>query len=227
MRSDFFSVHPVIDWLLNIASGVGGYLGIFVVSILGNFIPFIPIPYLVAVYLYAALIPGSNPLLVGIISGVGGGVGKLIVYLVSRGASRVVLSEDTRERYNKLSKMLGNWGMLAVFLFAATPSPDDAIVIPLGLMGYSPLKFFIGITAGKILISIVTAYSGRIVAHMTGGMFWYELLVSIVLFIAVMLIISLLDWEGILTLLGEKGLKGLRDEISKKGLGVLLARRNK
>lgn len=215
-------MHPLLEWLIRIASGIGGYLGIFVISILGNLIPFIPIPYLVAVYLYAAFIPGSNPILVGIVSGLGAGVGKLIVYLFSRGASHVVLSQATRERYSKISSLLGNWGMIAVFLFAATPSPDDAIIIPLGLMGYNPFKFFLGVTMGKILISIATAYSGRIVARLTGGLFWEELVISIVLFIIVMVVVSLFNWEGILTILGEKGLKGLKEEINKKGMAQVL-----
>lgn len=219
-------MHPLIEWLIKVASGIGGYLGIFVVSILGNLLPFIPIPYLIAVYLYASFIPGSNPLLIGIVSGLGAGVGKLIVYLASRGASKLLLSEETKKRYDKLSSLLGNWGMIAVFLFAATPSPDDAIIIPLGLMGYNPLKFFIGITLGKILISIATAYTGHMVAKATGGLFWTELLVSIILFIIVMLVITLINWEGILTILGEKGYKGLREEIRRKGLPQILFSRS-
>jgi len=214
-------VHPLLDWLLRIASGVGGYLGIFVISIIGNLIPFIPIPYLVAVYLYSALIPGSNPLLVGVVSGVGAGLGKLLVYLASRGASHFIISKETRERYTRISSMLGKWGAVAVFLFAATPSPDDAIVIPLGLMGYDPLKFFLGVASGKIIISVLVAYTGVAVARITRGEFFMELLVSIILFVIVMLIISLIDWENILTILAERGVKGLLEEVKNKGLGAV------
>ncbi|QOJ78311.1 hypothetical protein IG193_05970 [Infirmifilum lucidum] len=211
----------MIDWLLRIASGVGGYLGVFVISVLGNLIPFIPIPYLVAVYLYAALIPGCNPILLGLVSGVGAGFGKLLIYFTSRGVSHIVLSEDTRKRYSRLSSMLGMWGAIAVFLFAATPSPDDVIIVLLGLMGYNPLKFFIGVTAGKVVISILTAYTGMAVAEITGGEFWIELTASIVLFIVVMVVISLIDWEGVLVTLGERGVKGLVDEVKSKGLAAV------
>lgn len=211
----------MIDWLLRIASGVGGYLGIFVISVLGNLIPFIPIPYLAAVYLYAALIPGCNPILLGLVSGVGAGFGKLLVYLASRSISRLVLSENAREKYSRLSSMLGNWGAIAVFLFAATPSPDDAIIVPLGLMKYDPLKFFLGVTAGKVVISILTAYTGTVIAEITGREFWVDLIVSIVLFIVVMVVISLIDWEEVLTALCERGIKGLVDEVKSKGLAAV------
>jgi membrane protein DedA with SNARE-associated domain len=215
-------MHPLITWLLEIAKGVGGYLGIFVISILGNLIPFIPIPYLVAVYLYATFIPGSNPLLIGVISGVGAGVGKLIVYLASRESALVVLSEASRRRYERIGRLLGNYGALFVFLFAATPSPDDAIIIPLGFMKYDPLKFFLAVTLGKILISIATAYAGKTVAHVLRENFLGELVLSIALFVVVMVLLSLINWELILTDLGEMGLARFLSELRRNGFSKYL-----
>lgn len=220
-------MHPLLRWLFQVASGVGGYLGIFVVSILGNLIPFIPIPYLLVVYLYAAFIPGSNPLSVGLVSGLGAGVGKLLVYLFSRGASSVVLSNETRERYARVSKMIGNWGMFAVFLFAATPSPDDVIIIPLGFMGYDPLKFFLGVTAGKVAISIAAAYTGRVVSKLSHGEFWTATIVSVVLFMIVMVLLLVLDWEKILEVVSERGLRGLIEELRRGGSGFLVKKKQK
>ncbi|ABL77741.1 VTT domain-containing protein [Thermofilum pendens] len=210
-------MHPLLAWLLSIARGVGGYLGIFVISILGNLIPFIPIPYLVAVYLYAAYVPGSNPFLVGVVSGVGAGVGKLLVYLFSRGGARLFMSQESRERFEKIGKMLGNYGAIAVFLFAVTPSPDDAIIIPLGMMGYHPLKFFAAVTAGKIIISIATAFAGKAVFQLAGENFLESLATSIALFVVVMLLIYLLDWEAILSDLGSKGARGFLEDLRREG----------
>jgi len=215
-----------VDWLLSIAEGVGGYLGIFVVSVIGNLIPFMPIPYLVAVYLYSAYMPGSNPFLVGIVSGLGGGVGKLAVYYMSRGAA-MLLSEEKRREMERLRQVIGNYGALAVFIFAATPSPDDVVIAALGLMGYDPLKFFVAVTAGKTLISILTAYTGRIVVETVGEEnFWLSLGVSIVLFIAVMVLMTLVNWSRIFEVLGERGWRGLYEEIRREGvIGFLFSRR--
>ncbi|RLE61094.1 MAG: hypothetical protein DRJ35_01410 [Thermoprotei archaeon] len=217
----------IVDLLIQIADIFGGYLGIFVVSVVGNLIPFIPIPYLVAVYLYAAYIPGSNPFLVGVVSGIGGGVGKLAVYYLSRGAS-VFISDKSKKKLEKMREILGNYGALAVFLFAATPSPDDVIIALLGLMKYNVLKFFVSITAGKILISVLTAYTGRIVVETLGReKFWESVVVSIVIFVIVMLVVTFINWEKILEILGTKGWKGLLEEINKKGLRKILFENNK
>ncbi len=215
-----------VDWLLSIAEGVGGYLGIFVVSVIGNLIPFMPIPYLVAVYLYSAYMPGSNPLLVGLVSGLGGGVGKLAVYYMSRGAS-LLLSEEKRREMERLRQVIGNYGALAVFIFAATPSPDDVVIAVLGLMGYDPLKFFISVTAGKTLISILTAYTGRIVVEAVGEEnFWLSLGVSIVLFIVTMILMTLINWNRIFEVLGERGWRGIYEDMRRKGIVKFLFSRD-
>lgn len=217
----------IINLLIQIADIFGGYLGIFVVSVLGNLIPFIPIPYLVAVYLYAAYIPGSNPFLVGVVSGIGGGVGKLAVYYLSRGAS-VFISNKSKKKLEKMRAILGNYGALAVFLFAATPSPDDVIIALLGLIKYNVLKFFVSVTAGKILISVLTAYTGRIVVETLGReKFWESVVVSIVIFVIVMLIVTFINWDRILEIVGTRGWKGLLEEINKKGLRKILFENNK
>jgi len=207
----------LIDLLLAVAEGVGGYAGIFVVSILGNLIPFIPIPYLVAVYLYAAYMPGSDPLLVGLVSGLGGGIGKLVVFYLSREASRL-LSPEKRREMERLSKMLGNYGAAAVFIFAATPSPDDVVIALLGVMKYDVKKFFVSVTAGKILISVVTAYTGRVVVDLVGREhFWESLAASIALFVIAMVFLTTINWSNVLAIMGEKGLRGLLEEAKEKG----------
>jgi membrane protein DedA with SNARE-associated domain len=220
-------MHPFIKWLFDVAKWVGGYPGIFVTSLLGNLLPFMPIPYLFVVYLYATFIPGSNPILVGIVSGLGGGVGKLLVYLASREGAHVVLSEESQKRYERIGKLLGNYGALMVFLFAVTPSPDDVIIIPLGLMKYDPLRFFVAVTIGKILISIATAYAGKTVAVLTKESLLYEIIASILLFLFVMILLVIVDWELLLTDLGEKGLQRFLMELRRNGFSRYLRRTNR
>jgi uncharacterized membrane protein YdjX (TVP38/TMEM64 family) len=47
---------------------------------------------------------------------------------------------------------------LLIFVVAATPIPDEPVVIPLGLMKYNPAKFFVFFFLGKLSIIIVGAY---------------------------------------------------------------------
>ncbi len=219
----------IISWLINIANSFGGYLGIFIISILGNLIPFIPIPYLVAVYLYSAYIPGSNPVLVGMVSGLGGGLGKLIVFVISYGASHLV-PEEKMKQFITLKKMLGNYGALAVFIFAATPSPDDVVIALLGIMRYNVTKFFVSVTLGKIVISILTAYLGKSIVIILGEEnFWYSLIISIAIFTIAMIVITLLDWMKIMENVTELGWRGFLKRIRERGVEefIISARRKR
>lgn len=203
--------------------GLGGYATIFVVALLGTIVPFVPIPYLAAVYFLSLLLP-ENPFVIGFVSGLGAGVGKVVVYLMGRGA-RVLLSKETAERYERMGKLLRNYGALAVFLFSATPSPDDVIIIPLGMMKYNVLKLFAGLVAGKTVIATTVAHGGRAVAWIAGGELLTGLAISIVLFIIVMLILIFLDWEAMLTTLGERGVREFIRELRSKGLAAFVRKR--
>ncbi len=208
-----------MPWLYEVAKAVGGYAGIFVVSALGNMIPFIPIPYLAAVYFYSMRV-GAHPLLIGVVSGLGGAVGKLAVYALGRG-SRILLKRETRDRYERIGKLLRSYGALAAFLFAVTPSPDDVIVIPLGLMKYDALKLFLGLAAGKIVLSTATAYAGRTVAALARHELVLELVASLVLFGIVIALLVFFDWEKILETLADRGIKGLAAELKERGLAAV------
>ncbi len=214
-----------MPWLYDAAKAVGGYAGIFIVSVLGNAIPFISVPYLAVVYFYSMKIAEASPLLVGVVSGLGGAVGKLAVYAVGRG-SRVFLKKETRERYERIGKLLRSYGALAAFLFAVTPSPDDVIVIPLGLMKYDIFKLFLGLAAGKIVLSIATAYAGRTVATFAKHELLLELAASLVLFGIVIALLVFFDWEKILETIADRGFKGFVSELKEKGFAAVVKSRS-
>jgi membrane protein DedA with SNARE-associated domain len=211
--------------LYDAAKAVGGYAGIFIVSVLGNAIPFISVPYLAVVYFYSMKIAEASPLLVGVVSGLGGAVGKLAVYAVGRG-SRVFLKKETRDRYERIGKLLRSYGALAAFLFAVTPSPDDVIVIPLGLMKYDIFKLFLGLAAGKIVLSIATAYAGRTVAKFAKHELLLELAASLVLFGIVIALLVFFDWEKILETIADRGFKGFVSELKEKGFAAVVKSRS-
>jgi membrane protein DedA with SNARE-associated domain len=211
--------------LYDAAKAVGGYAGIFIVSVLGNAIPFISVPYLAVVYFYSMKIAEASPLLVGVVSGLGGAVGKLAVYAVGRG-SRVFLKKETRDRYERIGKLLRSYGALAAFLFAVTPSPDDVIVIPLGLMKYDIFKLFLGLAAGKIVLSIATAYAGRTVATFAKHELLLELAASLVLFGIVIALLVFFDWEKILETIADRGFKGFVSELKEKGFAAVVKSRS-
>jgi len=70
------------------------------------------------------------------------------------------LSEKSRQRLDTEAVKVKRWAFLLLYIAAATPIPDEPVVIPLGLMKYSPAKFFLSYFLGKITITIAGAFLG-------------------------------------------------------------------
>ncbi len=212
-----------MDWLLSLALAVGGYAGIFLVSVIGNVIPFMPIPYLAVIFLYTAYIPDANPFLVGVVSGVGGGVGKLFVYLLSMSASKL-LPPETLERLQAFRELMGKYGALAVFVFAATPSPDDVIIAILGIARYSITKFFIAVTLGKIVISVATAYFGKAMNFLVYQDPLIGTVATIVLLVIFTWVVLKIDWIAVLEVVNREGWRGLMRRARRGELELFVSR---
>ncbi len=73
------------------------------------------------------------------------------------------LSEKSQTRLDVKAGKIRRWAFLLLYLAAATPIPDEPIVIPLGLMKYSPAKFFSSYFLGKITITIAGVFLGSFV----------------------------------------------------------------
>lgn len=70
------------------------------------------------------------------------------------------LSERNQARLDVEARKVRRWAFLLLYLAAATPIPDEPVVIPLGLMKYSPTKFFLSYLLGKITITVAGAFLG-------------------------------------------------------------------
>jgi len=132
-----------------------GYAGTFVIGLLGNAVPFLPVPYLVPIFLLSTIL---NPLWVGISVGIGASFGKCVSYLIGRGGWKM-LGEKRQRELECFSTLLGKYGAVAVYLFASLPLPDDIIVIPFGMIKYSFKKFFAALILGKLTLGLIVAYT--------------------------------------------------------------------
>ena len=134
-----------------------GYVGIFLFSLLVNLIPFIGPSNLVIAGIIGSLFPSFNPFLIGSLIALGATISKTIHFGLAFFAGATVKrrqkndDSDGKKRADDFQKL----GMIALFIAAASPIPDGPIVIPLGLMRYSPIKFFIAFFTGKIIITIL------------------------------------------------------------------------
>lgn len=187
-----------------------GLLGIFLISFIGNAIPYITIPYLVVVMTYVGTVK-VNPLVVGIISGIGAALGKVVVYLLGRLAGKFV-SEERKEHLIKFVLKFEKEIFLAILILAATPSPDDVIYIPVGASRYPLLKFFIACALGKVVISSLTASFGWFLGSGLEllGIPWYLQFIALLALSLYLLYLALaIKWDLVLSAFEENWIKGL------------------
>jgi uncharacterized membrane protein YdjX (TVP38/TMEM64 family) len=131
-----------------------GYLGAFLVSLVGNATVVLPVPTFVLIFAFGA---AFNPFLVGLVTGLGGTIGEMTCYLLGFSGRGVV---ENRQLYDRAVRWLQKWGALTVFVFALTPSPFDVMGMVAGLLRYPFWKFFLATLCGKIIKYIVFALAG-------------------------------------------------------------------
>ncbi len=87
------------------------------------------------------------------------------------------------------------WAFLLLFVAAATPIPDEPVVIPLGLMKYNLAKFFTAFFLGKLSITIIGAFLGNWSEDVFSSILSQEAMIvlSIVLTIIVTVILLKVD----------------------------------
>jgi len=136
-----------------------GYLGVFAVSLALNLLPFTSPSNMILAGAVAFLVPAMNPILVGLAVAVAASLAKTAHYYVASYVGAKTGSKSVK--LGSYGRRLGRWGALAAFVVAASPIPDDPVVIPLGMTRYPPAKFFIAYLMGKTLVSVAGAYLGR------------------------------------------------------------------
>src|SRR5438477_1774385 len=103
---------------------VGGnpILVVFLVSIIGNMIPFFPVPYLLFVITIASSFPGLGLFQIAAVSALGASMGKFVSYGVGYGARRALSGSDAR--FDSFRNLVGGSSFLLAMVFVALPLPD-------------------------------------------------------------------------------------------------------
>ncbi len=160
----------MIKALLEIVSAYGGYLGVFAISFASNSIPFLGVPYLLAVASYAARegIRLGLPAYVALIlaSAAGSTLGKFVVYSVAA-SFRVRMSESTKDNLKYFANHTKRIAFPLIVLFAATPMPDDILYVPLGIARYPLAYYFLGVFVGKtIMVWLASTYFTILIGYL-------------------------------------------------------------
>jgi membrane protein DedA with SNARE-associated domain len=195
------------NWLRDFAVQYG-YLGVFLISLLGATSIFVPIPYTVVIFILGSVVDEFGnwvfePLWIAVAAGAGAAIGEFSGYLLGIGG-RKVISDKYKKRIDFLTKLFKKYGSIAIFVFALTPLPDDLLFIPLGVMRYSLLRAFVPAVIGKFFSNLIIAYSGRLSLEIVKSLFGLEgegtsllvgTIIGIVLLVIVFIIMFKLDWE--------------------------------
>ena len=182
-----------------------GYLGAFLVSLLGTMTIIFPIPYLITLYIMATT-KMYNPLLLGLVSGLGATFGELTLYVLAR-LGRFALSEKKLKDLEYIKRYLDKYGWIAVFIFAATPLPDDILYPFLGLIKYDMAKIVLSCFAGKTILTISVVYAGMfsvdILRYVTGSPSLYINVIVIIIMILSVILILKINWSEVFMKLME------------------------
>jgi membrane protein YqaA with SNARE-associated domain len=135
---------------------VYGYPGIFVISFIGNATLILPAPSFAVVFAVGGAL---NPLLVGVVAGLGATLGELTGYLAGVGGRYVI---ENRVLFNRVERWMRKGGPLVIFILAVIPNPAfDVGGIVAGALKMPVWQFILAAWAGKTIRFTLLALSGQ------------------------------------------------------------------
>jgi len=151
------------------------FLAVFLISIFGNLTVIFPVPYTIALGIIAIfpefniVVYPLNVILLSIFAGLGAGIGEIAAYLLGRGGAKTLEETSYGQSLGNLkAKIEKGWAIPLMFLFAATPIPDDPLLIVLGIVGYSLTRMTIVYIIGKIFFCFYITVLVRVLIAVPG-----------------------------------------------------------
>ena len=207
----------IYNWMLDLSLQFG-YFGAFLVALLGNATFLFPVPYMIITFILGGLTDTTgqflfDPVIVGLVAGLGATIGEMTGYLLGYGGSRFI--EESQR--NAFSKYIGEHPRATPFLIwflAISPLPDDFVILPLGAAKYPWWKVVIPQFVGKSMFMILAAWLGRISFETIGDFMTnydptsiasrgIEVLALLCLIVTLYLLIRI-DWEKMVTIKNEE-----------------------
>jgi uncharacterized membrane protein YdjX (TVP38/TMEM64 family) len=135
-----------------------GYLGIFLVSVLGNATIILPVPVILTAFLGGGI---YNPLVVAFLTAFGATLGELTGYLAGTSGQAVI---DKNPRLKKIESWMQKYGLWTLFVLAALPNPAfDLAGIVAGATKIPVWKYVLVVGTGKLVKFLGFAYLGQAV----------------------------------------------------------------
>jgi uncharacterized membrane protein YdjX (TVP38/TMEM64 family) len=132
-----------------------GYLGLFLLSILGNATIVLPVPIILTAFLGGAIF---NPLIVGVVVSLGATIGEMTGYLAGAGGGEIIKKDP---RVKKIRKWMEKYGLLTLLVLAAIPNPlFDLAGIVAGATKIPIYKYLTVVWVGKFIKFVTISYIG-------------------------------------------------------------------
>jgi len=145
-----------------------GYLGAFLISLIGNatvLLPGIVLPILTGLGVYFYEVTGiGGAVVIGLAGGVGAAIGEMVGYMA--GFSGRGVAERSR-LYGRLVGWVQRWGDIAIFIFALLPLFFDLVGLVAGVLRFPLWRFVLICWLGRTLL-----YVGVVVALTMGVHVW-------------------------------------------------------
>ena len=132
-----------------------GYLGVFIIAILGAAVIIVPVPHLPFIFIMGAIL---NPWLVGLIAGLGEPIGEIPAYMAGYSGRNTM---QNRKVYIRLREWMQRRGTIVLFLFSAIPNFFfDIVGAAAGALHYPFWKYMVVVFAGKTVKGLLVAFAG-------------------------------------------------------------------
>jgi membrane protein DedA with SNARE-associated domain len=165
-------------------------IGVLVGSFLVNLIPFAG-PSNLFIASTAALSVTADPFTIGFLVALGATMAKSIHYIVTFFVGKHI-GEKRRRAIDANALKIKRWAFPLLYIAAATPIPDEPVVIPLGLMKYNPAKFFTAYFLGKVTITIIGAFLGTWTEHVLSPLLSREAMIVLSVILTILIAVILL-----------------------------------
>ncbi|HXF63761.1 MAG TPA: VTT domain-containing protein [Caldilineaceae bacterium] len=149
----WLALHP--EWVEGL--GRWGYLGAFLISLIASATIILPAPGIAVV---VAMGVALDPLLLGIVAGLGSAIGELSGY-VAGASGRALVPEHQRAQVERLRELTGRYGPALLAVLAALPLPlFDFAGIVAGMIRMPILAFLVAVSVGKSIKYVILIVAG-------------------------------------------------------------------
>jgi len=139
-----------------------GYVGAFVISILGGATIIVPVPMLAVVFALGRVM--EYTWLVGISAALGELIGALTIYMTGHGAGRAINNSKhgrIQSAYERLLGLMERRGLLVLFIVASVVNPFFyPAALAAGALRFGLKKYIFIVLAGKLIKCMTVVYAG-------------------------------------------------------------------